>query len=141
MEPKVHYEFFTSTSPRMFRTSCGAKVASQLCTRDTKIVTCLQCRCMNSFKKAEKAAAGEALNEALAPEPGKKSWRRLAFVISAGEKTCASEPGKFCEFCGVKKFGTLPWCMLFNQELGTLNGKDDGWLERLDECRKAEERT
>lgn len=52
-------------------------------------------------------------------------------MIEHGEKTCASEPGKFCRFLGAKSFGTVPVCMLFENRL--LNEKD-GWVLRHKDC-------
>lgn len=37
----------------------------------------------------------------------------LTFQIECGETTCASEPGKFCQYVGVQGFGTKPICLLF----------------------------
>ena len=53
-------------------------------------------------------------------------------IIESGENTCASEPGRFCQFAGAKSFGTRPWCMLFNTELKDING----WLQRSPKCLK-----
>ena len=52
-------------------------------------------------------------------------------MIEHGEKTCASEPGKFCKFLGHKSFGVVPVCMLFNTE--TLY-EEDGWTLRSNTC-------
>ena len=51
--------------------------------------------------------------------------------LEFGDTTCASEPGKFCEFAGTKRFGTLPVCALFDQRLFD---NDDGWLARCPKC-------
>lgn len=55
---------------------------------------------------------------------------KSCILIEHGEKTCASEPGKFCRFAGSKSFGTDPWCTLFNTRLRD----KDGWLQRAPEC-------
>lgn len=64
---------------------------------------------------------------------------KLVLNITCGEKTCASEPGKFCEYVRSKKFGTRWDCYLFG-ELG--NSKDDGtgWLLRHEDCLAAEDK-
>jgi len=69
----------------------------------------------------------------------------VQFEIDCGEKTCASEPGKFCEFLGTQRFGTIPLCLLFpqsNPEPGTSASatplKDrGGWLQRCEACLNA----
>ncbi len=48
-----------------------------------------------------------------------------------GEKTCASEPGKFCKWEGVQGFGTRNVCMLFDNEPLYFT---DGWLQRCKQC-------
>lgn len=57
--------------------------------------------------------------------------RRLAIAINAGEKTCASEPGIFCQQVRTRRFGTRFVCALFDH--AELRDKD-GWLQRLPEC-------
>lgn len=67
--------------------------------------------------------------------------RRLAIVIDAGEKTCASKPGKFCPNLRTMKFGLRWVCALFgNKEVRDENGDQKGWLQRLPECLAAEKR-
>lgn len=60
----------------------------------------------------------------------------LKFEI--GERTCAVEPGKFCRFFRVARFGTVPTCLLFSG-LNKGNGvkilaEKDGWVQRCQEC-------
>jgi len=62
--------------------------------------------------------------------------RTLEFKINCGETTCASEPGKFCEWFGAKRLGTLPICMLFGESLKDQHGVEggEGWTQRCDRC-------
>jgi len=60
-------------------------------------------------------------------------------AIECGEKTCASEPGKFCRFIGSRKFGQVAICTRFLAE--DRKGTDfvtldefDGWVMRCDQC-------
>jgi hypothetical protein len=53
--------------------------------------------------------------------------------IECGERTCATEPGKFCHKLGTKKFGSQPWCMLFDEQLF----EQDGWVQRCKQCVEA----
>ena len=57
--------------------------------------------------------------------------QKLTFEIECGEKTCASEPRKFCRYCSwnMKGVGT---CFFF---IGQLE-KKDGWLMRHPDCIK-----
>ena len=68
--------------------------------------------------------------------------RDLVFKIECGEKTCASEPGKFCCHVGSKKFGTVPICLLFRDvEYREVElGEKDGWLQRCGACLEVEAR-
>lgn len=66
--------------------------------------------------------------------------RTLKFNIDCGAMTCASEPGKFCEFTGAKSFGTKPWCLLFDTALDD-SGEPNGWLKRCKECVDTEEKS
>ena len=52
----------------------------------------------------------------------------LSFSIECGKKTCASSPGKFCQYFGHDLRGN-GLCHFF----GTLEDKD-GWVQRRDEC-------
>jgi len=58
--------------------------------------------------------------------------------VQCGEKTCAREPGKFCQFLYAKKNGG-PLCGLFNQNLLEIQkGDKTGWTRRCDPCYNAE---
>ena len=58
----------------------------------------------------------------------------LSFDIDCGETTCASKPGCFCKYLYTKHFGQVPFCNLFQQQLG--NSRDDGlgWVLRCPDC-------
>jgi len=56
--------------------------------------------------------------------------QKLTFEIECGEKTCAYDVGDFCEFAELKRFGTIPVCRIFNEELQ----EKGGWLQRCPEC-------
>jgi len=56
----------------------------------------------------------------------------LVFVINAGEKTCASEPGKFCKYVRTRAFGTVFSCALFEETLW--EDKPGGSLQRVPRC-------
>lgn len=61
---------------------------------------------------------------------------KFKLEIECGEKTCASEPGKFCSQMSSKKYGTIPWCSFFDVELF----EKDGWIQRCEDCmNKAEQ--
>lgn len=64
--------------------------------------------------------------------------RHLTIAVESGETTCASEPGKFCPWARVKRFGTVWVCSLF--EMKSLHDDENGWLQRLPECIGAEGR-
>lgn len=69
--------------------------------------------------------------------------RILHLVIFAGDKTCASEPGKFCKHVMAKKFGSIPFCQVYNKELSSIDRSSKfyeviGWLQRLPECLRDE---
>lgn len=75
--------------------------------------------------------------------------KTLKIQISCGEKTCASEPGKFCRFFGSINFGSTPVCVLFPSEdnsytkLFQNEDKDSkifGWTERCKSCLNIEEK-
>jgi len=73
------------------------------------------------------------------------SRKTLRLYIVCGEKTCASEPGKFCRFVGVKNFGTVYVCLLFPEleapgdtSSTYLKENDEGWLARCTQCLEAE---
>jgi hypothetical protein len=64
---------------------------------------------------------------------------RLAVHIECGKHTCASEPGKFCQFAGTIKFGSTYVCRLFPGDGSyTLLKDKDGWLQRTRACMEAE---
>jgi len=67
-----------------------------------------------------------------------KNKAELRIYIRCGESTCASEPGKFCGYLGVRKFGREWVCMLFpsDQPYTRLHDKD-GWIQRCDACVEA----
>ena len=67
--------------------------------------------------------------------------RVLRIKIEAGETTCASEPGKFCQFVGVRGMGTQHLCLLFPSNDSSYSRLEDrdGWLQRLPECMESEE--
>ncbi len=65
--------------------------------------------------------------------------RQLTIAIESGEKTCASEPRKFCPWVQTVRFGTMWQCGLFGgKELD--RGEDGEWLQRLPECIASENR-
>ncbi len=53
-----------------------------------------------------------------------------------GETTCATEPGKFCMFVYVRKFGMETVCHLFGNEPldAHLEGAKKGWVARCPQC-------
>jgi len=65
----------------------------------------------------------------------------LVLKISCGEKTCAKEPGKFCEWVTTGKFGSISYCWLWNDR--DFRGRplpleeEGGWLLRRPECLSA----
>lgn len=66
--------------------------------------------------------------------------RNIQIKITCGEKTCASEPGKFCEFMGSRKFGNIPICTLFpsTYEVITDLKEIEGWVQRCEACLNSE---
>ena len=68
--------------------------------------------------------------------------RTLEIRIVCGERTCATEPGKFCEHIGALYFGTFHVCRLFPGDAGPWTALEDrdGWLQRCDACLAAEHR-
>jgi len=56
--------------------------------------------------------------------------KKLTFTIECGEKTCASVPGKFCQFFKASLNGKNS-CYLFGPVFD-----NDGWIQRHDECLK-----
>ena len=55
--------------------------------------------------------------------------KKLTFDIECGEKTCASEPGKFCKFLRLGFGQRKQSCVLF----GRVDDKD-GWIQRHKDC-------
>jgi hypothetical protein len=63
----------------------------------------------------------------------------ILFEIECGEKTCASEPGKFCEFTRVPANGDA-YCALFSSpgKFNVIRLRDsEGWLMRHEKCLEA----
>jgi len=52
----------------------------------------------------------------------------ITFEIECGEITCASEPGKFCQFLRAQLNGSCS-CYLFGKLWDT-----DGWVQRHFDC-------
>jgi len=48
-----------------------------------------------------------------------------------GERTCAVVYGDFCRFFATTRFGTVPFCSLFN---GPALYEKNGWVQRCKEC-------
>lgn len=65
---------------------------------------------------------------------------QIQFNIECGKNTCASEPGKFCQFTGSKSFGTIPFCTLFQEPLEVsadqYGGLGLGWTQRCKACKQ-----
>lgn len=57
--------------------------------------------------------------------------------VVCGETTCATSPGNFCRYLGVRNFGTVPVCTLFGGI--SLFENEDGWVARCRECLDAEQ--
>jgi hypothetical protein len=51
-------------------------------------------------------------------------------VLKAGRVNCASEPGVFCRFKGLRRYGTIHHCNLFDERLYD----DGGSIKRCDKC-------
>lgn len=62
----------------------------------------------------------------------KKNMIQHQLTFTTGEKTCAYEKGKLCQFLRVKHFGTTYYCGYFDQLL--FGDKEYGWLQRCPEC-------
>ena len=63
---------------------------------------------------------------------------KLTLEINCGEKTCASEYGKFCKYLMTRMDGTRPSCYLFEQRLFNTKEDSTGWTLRCKECKDAE---
>jgi len=57
-------------------------------------------------------------------------------TIVCGETTCASAPGKFCDYAVARKFGLEPVCIAFDEPIPLYD--HDGWLQRCQACLDAE---
>ena len=65
--------------------------------------------------------------------------RVIRLPIMCGQTTCASEPGKFCEWVRSQIDGDRPFCNLFSSRLVDEDGGTTGWLQRCAACRLSEE--
>jgi hypothetical protein len=71
--------------------------------------------------------------------------RHLRLPLNCGDKTCASEPGKFCKFMLTRHFGQDFYCQIFGPV--DMRGRPEslpqsgpyGWTLRWPECIAAEE--
>lgn len=59
--------------------------------------------------------------------------RYLILPIKCGERTCASEPGKYCQYLITTHLGTRFHCQLFMLPPEELKEKG-GWLQRHAAC-------
>lgn len=61
---------------------------------------------------------------------------KLKIEIRCGEKTCASEPRKFCNFFGTRHFGQKSCCLLYTDHGSPLElfENEDGWISRCQPC-------
>ena len=59
---------------------------------------------------------------------GLQMKKKICFEIECGEKTCASEPGKFCRFFNPSLNGKDS-CYLFGRVF-----ESDGWIQRHPDC-------
>jgi hypothetical protein len=68
---------------------------------------------------------------------------RVTFEFEAGQETCASKPGIFCQFLRHKpgSFGLRFICTLFERDHECVEVQDNalGWLTRCAECLKQSE--
>lgn len=69
--------------------------------------------------------------------------RIIMFEIDCGDKTCASEPGRFCPFFCTQRLGTVFVCALFKTngcptKLKDSQGDGLGWALRCDQCLEQE---
>lgn len=48
-----------------------------------------------------------------------------------GDKTCAIQPGNFCRFFRLIKFGQCGYCLIYQSKLWI---GESGWTERCLEC-------
>lgn len=63
---------------------------------------------------------------------------RLTLHIECGETTCASKPGRFCQYLQTRRFGTVYFCRIFHdydaQGHPLPADEKDGYVMRHDEC-------
>lgn len=61
---------------------------------------------------------------------------KLEIKINCGEKTCASKPGNFCNFLGVRNLGTKSCCLLYTDHGSPLElfENDNRWIARCQPC-------
>lgn len=68
----------------------------------------------------------------------------LELEIKCGSTTCAWEPGKFCQYLGVRRLGTESVCLLFPDPEGqgayTRLKDEGGWVQRCRACLGSEKR-
>ena len=62
-----------------------------------------------------------------------KNIKTLVFPIECGEKTCATEPGKFCNFLALNLKGE-GLCYFFGRVEEALEGPYKGWIMRHNMC-------
>lgn len=65
--------------------------------------------------------------------------KRLNIIFEAGETTCASKPGKFCEWLRTDMYGRLS-CQIFGP-LKTSKPDGRGWVLRHDNCIASEDQS
>lgn len=74
----------------------------------------------------------------------KQKKKLLGVEVSCGDKTCAVEPGTFCQFFGTAEFALSTICRLFRQDLvhEPVDGDSPiaGWALRCDDCLRAEKK-
>jgi len=56
----------------------------------------------------------------------------LELEIDCGKETCAKEPGKFCKYFSTRRFGTIPMCKLFQEDL--FIDMESDWHLRCQQC-------
>lgn len=63
---------------------------------------------------------------------------KRSIEFECGGTTCASEPGKFCRFLDMGRWGAHPHCTAFNHPLFTDGDGLSGWLQRCEPCMELE---
>lgn len=68
------------------------------------------------------------------------TYTYLSLAVVCGEAACASEPGKFCQFLGSRRMGTMTVCRLFPTKEDSHTPLEDkhGWVQRCSACLEAE---